>query len=47
VVDPFEKIVAVFHRDGSWKEYSCEQQAAINFEFAGRDYQLPVRAIFD
>lgn len=45
IVDPFERVVETFHRDGTWKEYP--QHTTINFSFADRDLQMRVSSIFE
>ena len=44
IVDPFEKVVEIYHRNGDWKEY--RQEATIRFHFAGNDLEMRVAPIF-
>lgn len=44
IVDPFDRVVEVFRRDGSWYEYPSH--TTLPFHFAGCDLELPVAALF-
>ena len=49
VVDPFEQMVEIYRRDGSWKEYSYKHEVAINLNLGSgkREYALQVRNAFE
>lgn len=44
IIDPFQKMIEVYHRNGTWKEY--RQDSTIRFELAGEDLHMDVASIF-
>ena len=45
VVDPFERAVEVYSRDGAWRDF--RQGEVMEFRFGGYDVQMDVAAVFE
>lgn len=45
IADPFDRMIEVYGKDGTWREYSIDDEIALQLE--GAERSLPIKSIFE